>query len=807
MGFTYSNKLFGGTGSGAGTIAPGGLTAGRVALSYDADSVTDSADLAFNDTTNVLTSGAVTAKNVTASGLATPGGITVTPVLSQVGAITVVGPAVRATGLLTVPAAASLSDTETFSIHDGSSQQGFEFDTNSAVVNVGFVPVDLTGLTTAEDVAAACASAINGATGPGWTVEAIDNLDGTVTLRNTAFGAAGNAANAEAVGDVGFILTNMTGGADGIIDGDALSVGDGTGIVPIEFDFAPGDGTTGGAVAVIYDETDTATTLRDAVKAVLDAAGRDWTTSAQGADGIGIVRATPGATGGAITEDVTDAGFTVTDWTDPTHATTYTYRIVWRLPDGSTTEGGAASSTALGVATLTTSNYNALSWAAGPAGTVTDVYRTVGGATQGKIATGLTVTSLNDTGLAGGGETAPTVDDTGVLWGDGLRIGTSAVAGHVLTADANGYYTAQAGGGGVTNSAGANVLAKSDGTNLVASSVTDDGTVVTVNTRTTARATILTDGTGPALGVTATLPASPSATAAGVAVAMTGAGSAAQAQYATHSVLAAGYTGGSANVAVVGDNLSAGTGVGTASSVGVLGMSRGNAASAVGVTGRVINGTPTRGTGVLGLAAGGTHRIAVVGNTVLAGTSAYGGLFSLNSSESPVFPTTGSAALVADNNATTSSILQARDNGVVTFDVADGGVLASTWGNGAALTTATATEQVTLDTGDAETVTAGNLAPANAIIEAILYRITTQVATATAFEIKVTGGNSFVNIGTATASQTTLAAGTTGVLVPAAFGDQYNDTATTLTITTTGTPSAGVIRLTVVYRAFTPPTS
>ncbi len=400
--------------------APSGCASGYVPY-FDASLKLVCAPTVYAPATDTTTVGTLVARNVTATALPAAGAVTVTPTLSQLGGITVVGPAVRATGLLTVPAAASLSDTETFSIHDGSSQQGFEFDTDSAVVNVGFVPVDLTGLTTAEDVAAACASAINGATGPGWTVEAIDNLDGTVTLRNTAFGAAGNAANAEAVGDVGFILTNMTGGADGIIDGDALSVGDGTGIVPIEFDFAPGDGTTGGAVAVIYDETDTATTLRDAVKAILDGAGRDWTTSAQAANGIGLVRATPGATGGAITEDVTAAGFSVTDWTDPTHATTYTYSLQACGADGKCTEAGAASSTATSVATVSALNYNALSWSAVAGSVLYKIRRDVGGATQGVIWSGTALT-VDDTGLAGDSTPKPTVDETGVVTAGSIRL-------------------------------------------------------------------------------------------------------------------------------------------------------------------------------------------------------------------------------------------------------------------------------------------------------------------------------------------------------------------------------------------------
>lgn len=366
-----------------------------------------------------VTDGRVQAGNLRAIPLPASGAVTVEPKLSPIGGITVVGPAVRATGLLTVPAAASLSDTETFSIHDGSSQQGFEFDTNSTVVNVGFLPVDLTGLVTAEDVAAACASAINGATGVFWTVEAIDNLDGTVTLRNTVFGAAGNASNAQAVWDTGFILTDMTGGADGIVDGDALSVGDGTGVVPIEFDAAPGDGTTGGAVPIIFDGTETATEIRDAVKAILDASGRDWITSNQGADGIGLVRATPGASGGAITEAVADAGFTVNDWAAPTAATTYTYSLQACYADGSCNAAGPASSTAAGVLTLSAYNLNRLSWSAVAGAASYKVRRDVGGATQGVIWSG-TATTADDTGLAGDGSAKPTADGTGAVTGSGF---------------------------------------------------------------------------------------------------------------------------------------------------------------------------------------------------------------------------------------------------------------------------------------------------------------------------------------------------------------------------------------------------
>lgn len=232
-------------------------------------------------------------------------------------------------------------------------------------------------------------------------------------------------------------ITVVAGSA--LVDGDALSVGDGTGIVPIEFDAAPGDGTTGGAVPIIFDGTETATQIRDAVKAILDGAGRDWTTSNQGADGIGLVRATPGATGGAIVETVTAAGFTVTNWTDPTHATTYTYSLQACAADGACTAAGAASSTAAGVATLSAAQLNRLSWSAVTGAASYKIRRDVGGATQGVIWSGTALT-VDDTGLAGDSSAKPTTDGTGTLTGRGvLGNGTTVGVG-------TGTATARVGG-------------------------------------------------------------------------------------------------------------------------------------------------------------------------------------------------------------------------------------------------------------------------------------------------------------------------------------------------------------------------
>jgi hypothetical protein len=118
-------------------------------------------------------------------------------------------------------------------------------------------------------------------------------------------------------------------------------------------------------------------------------------------------------------------------------STTYAYKLV--ATDGTDTVLGVTAASAAttitnGNATLSATNYNQIGVAAADILTVTgathpvaagnviyNVYRTTGGATQGKIGTitvtqngGLfTTTTLNDTGLAGDSSTAPTVNTTG----------------------------------------------------------------------------------------------------------------------------------------------------------------------------------------------------------------------------------------------------------------------------------------------------------------------------------------------------------------------------------------------------------
>lgn len=107
--------------------------------------------------------------------------------------------------------------------------------------------------------------------------------------------------------------------------------------------------------------------------------------------------------------------------------TTYTYKIVARNTIG-TSEASQATSTVLGNVTLSVTNFNQLTWTAVPYADSYDVYRTVGGATTGKIVSATAALTANDTGLAGGSEVAPTVNTSGTLnafWTDAelLEIG------------------------------------------------------------------------------------------------------------------------------------------------------------------------------------------------------------------------------------------------------------------------------------------------------------------------------------------------------------------------------------------------
>lgn len=100
-------------------------------------------------------------------------------------------------------------------------------------------------------------------------------------------------------------------------------------------------------------------------------------------------------------------------------STTQTYVVVTKV-NGEVTPGTGTTTT--GAASLAAATPNTISWNAptnnspgqSPA-PVYDVYRTVGGATQGKIASNISSTSLVDSGLVADGSTAPAFNTSGTM--------------------------------------------------------------------------------------------------------------------------------------------------------------------------------------------------------------------------------------------------------------------------------------------------------------------------------------------------------------------------------------------------------
>ena len=126
--------------------------------------------------------------------------------------------------------------------------------------------------------------------------------------------------------------------------------------------------------------------------------------------------------------------------------------------------------------------------------------------------------------------------------------------------------------------------------------------------------------------------------------------------------------------------------------------------------------------------------------------------------------------------------------------------------NGGYVDWASNTELLTLSTGGTTTDTSANLLPATSYIECVTARITTTIATATDWRL-----GDATTAGRFTAANSTLTAGTTTVgLVHCdvtGAGGPRQTAAAPVRVTTTGTPSAGAMRITAFYRQFVAPTS
>lgn len=119
------------------------------------------------------------------------------------------------------------------------------------------------------------------------------------------------------------------------------------------------------------------------------------------------------------------------------------------------------------------------------------------------------------------------------------------------------------------------------------------------------------------------------------------------------------------------------------------------------------------------------------------------------------------------------------------------------------------TEEITLNTAGTTTDSAANLLPANSIIDAVVARVTQTITVATDWALgDAAQSTRFSN------ALAVLVLGTTQVGLNHMQGSVNSDAkgpvqtaSAKLRITTTGTPGAGKIRVTVFYRQMVPPTS
>lgn len=114
-------------------------------------------------------------------------------------------------------------------------------------------------------------------------------------------------------------------------------------------------------------------------------------------------------------------------------ATSVTY-VVTAVNAAGETIGSQAFKTTTSNVTLSGSNYNIPAWLTVPGAVSYNVYRTVGGPTQGKIATAVAALFLNDTNLAASGS-VPTVNTTGYASAVTYLLDATGVAVAVATAN------------------------------------------------------------------------------------------------------------------------------------------------------------------------------------------------------------------------------------------------------------------------------------------------------------------------------------------------------------------------------------
>ena len=125
------------------------------------------------------------------------------------------GPPAASTGSITTVAVASLVDTETFTLDDGlNTAVVFEFDVAGDGVSGSNTAVDVSALTTADEVRDAIIAAVNGVSDYLLRITASDGGAATVDLTHDQNTHLGNTPITETVAAAGFVVAGFTGGVD-----------------------------------------------------------------------------------------------------------------------------------------------------------------------------------------------------------------------------------------------------------------------------------------------------------------------------------------------------------------------------------------------------------------------------------------------------------------------------------------------------------------------------------------------------------------------------------------------------------------
>lgn len=236
-----------------------------------------------------------------------------------------------------------------------------------------------------------------------------------------------------------------------------------------------------------------------------------------------------------------------------------------------------------------------------------------------------------------------------------------------------------------------NTVPKATGAGAIGNStITDDGTTVTLNTASTFLATPSGgSATSNFFKIVGTLATTNTAQANGANFQITGAGTSSQVQAATLASLLPGYTGSSTSYGLLATNQSVTTANTIATAAFALGGSSfgGTAASGTRIGVEGFAQSADTGVGLVGWGGGNTTaNIGVLGQiSNVTAAAQVGGWFTLGNAAT----TYTSTAIGADNRAVAAPIITARDNGTTVWQITDNG---SQWAaNAKTLTESSAT--------------------------------------------------------------------------------------------------------------------